>query len=221
MKTSIKYVITDEKIKFSDLEKYLCLVPYERQERIKNFLFDKDKISSLTAGLLIRSESCNFLGIPNGDIQFSFNKYGKPYLSDYPEYYFSVSHSGHITAFACSSSPIGIDAEKVSAYDIGIAENFFAKGEFNYFMESRNKDMAFYDIWTKKEAYAKMLGTGLMIPLESFDVTSGKLNAKFISKCISGYMVNACFGNLNQDIHSLPFQKVDFKELLGIYKSSI
>ncbi|MBD5135679.1 MAG: 4'-phosphopantetheinyl transferase superfamily protein [Lachnospiraceae bacterium] len=214
METIVKYILIDEKIKYIDLRKYLYLVSAERQERIKKYLFDKDKITSLTAELLIRKEACRTLGISDNKISFSYNEFGKPYLSNYPEYYFSISHSEQCITFTHSNCPIGIDVEKVSEHDFDVAEKFFTNGELNYLQESENKDIAFYDIWTKKEAYTKMLGTGLMTPLSSFDVTDKELRKNFVSKYISGYMINVCSKNLKEKNFDLVFEEINLYELL-------
>lgn len=214
METIVKFILIDEKIKYIDLRKYLHLVSAERQERIKKYLFDKDKITSLAAELLIRKEATKTLGITDKDISFSYNEFGKPYLSNYPEYCFSISHSEQCIAFTGSNCPIGIDVEKASKHDLDIAEKFFTAGELKYIQENENKDIAFYDIWTKKEAYAKMLGTGLMTPLSSFDVTDKELRKNFISKYISGYMISVCSKNLKEKNFNLVFEEMNLYELL-------
>lgn len=219
MKTTLKYILIDEKIKFNDLQKYLCFISDERQARIKKFLFDKDKINSLITELLIRKEACKYLGINNKDICFSFNEYGKPYLSNYPEYCFSVSHSEQCIVFADSDCPIGTDTENVLKNDFDIAERFFTDGELKHILTSANKDIAFYDIWTKKEAYTKMAGTGLMTPLLSFDVTSEELREYFISKYISGYMINVCSKTFKNKNCNITFHKMNLHELLAFFQS--
>lgn len=219
MNISIQYVILEEKLRFEDISRYTRFVSPKRQEQIRKFMFDKDKITSLVAGLLIREESCRILGISQEDIEISYNSYGKPYLKNYPEYEFSVSHSKRCIAFASDNAPIGIDTEKLSDSDLNIAKHCFASGELSYIMESEDKSAAFYDIWTKKEAYIKMLGTGLSTSLKSFDVTGDALKKTFRSQHISDYIINVCSNSLKSTTNSVTFRELILSDLLKAYKN--
>ena len=85
MNISVQYMLLKENLRFEDISQYICFVSPERQERVRRFMFDKDKITSLIAELLIRKESCQSLGISQQDIAFSYNSFGKPYLQNYPQ----------------------------------------------------------------------------------------------------------------------------------------
>lgn len=186
----IKILDIDISCGFLCYEKYLPLVSEERQKKIARFRFDKDKILSLFSGLLIQSEISKKFAISEKEIQFSYNEHGKPFLKNFPDFHFSVSHSGSCVAFISDSSPIGIDIEKISQARIEIARRFFAPNEYKYILKSENQNNTFYEIWTKKEAYIKMLGTGLTTPLSSFDVTERKLCEEFYTTQVSGYAVS-------------------------------
>lgn len=187
---NIKIIFVDTSCEFSQYEKYLPLVPKERQKKISRFRFDKDKILSLFSGLLICTEAYKQSGIKSNEIQFEYNEHGKPSIKNMPEFYFSVSHSGNCVAFVSDNSPIGIDTEEISDARIEIAKRFFSQNEYKYILESKNQNISFYEIWTKKEAYVKLLGTGLSTPLSSFDVTEEKLNNGFYTEQLSGYMLS-------------------------------
>lgn len=194
---NVKLVFVDTSCEFSRYEKYLSFLPDERLEKISRFRFDKDKILSLFSGLLICTEASKQAGIKSNEIQFEYNEHEKPSIKNFPEFHFSVSHSGNCVAFVSDTSPIGIDAEIISDARIEIAKRFFSENEYKYILESESQNNTFYEIWTKKEAYVKFLGTGLSTPLSSFDVTNKNLSSKFYTKQISEYMLSIFSENQN------------------------
>ncbi len=103
---------------------------------------------------------------------------GKPYFADTPYIDFSISHSENLVACSiCISKEqnpiIGIDCETIYKKDpMPITERFFTKNEIEIISSSDNIKKAFTILWTKKEAYLKLLGEGLSIPLSSFDIES-------------------------------------------------
>ncbi|MCI5656926.1 MAG: 4'-phosphopantetheinyl transferase superfamily protein [Candidatus Pseudoruminococcus sp.] len=187
---NVKLVFVDTSCEFSRYEKYLSFLPNERLEKISRFRFDKDKILSLFSGLLICTEASKQTGIKSNEIQFEYNEHGKPSIKNFPEFHFSVSHSGNCVAFVSDTSPIGIDTEIISDARIEIAKRFFSENEYKYILESKNQNNTFYEIWTKKEAYVKLIGTGLSTPLSSFDVNDEKFSKHFYTKQISEYMLS-------------------------------
>jgi 4'-phosphopantetheinyl transferase len=54
-----------------------------------------------------------------------------------------------------------------------IAQRFFAKGENEVFqtIPAAHRDEAFFNCWTRKEAFIKAIGEGLSHPLDSFEVS--------------------------------------------------
>lgn len=97
---------------------------------------------------------------------------GKPYFAG-SDVHFSVSHSGSIIAIAFSGSRVGIDIQKVTSNNIrGIAERFFPECDLEYF--SAHGDDSFFEIWTRKEAYIKMLGGSVFTGIRRYPVTDGE-----------------------------------------------
>lgn len=190
MNTKITLINTTHS--FTQYEKHLPSVSSERQNRIKRFHFDKDKIISLFAELLMRSEISRQLDIPTEKIELGYSEHGKPFLMNYPNYYFSVSHSGNCIAFVSDKNPIGIDVEQIGDGNLDIAKRFFTENEFEFIRNSKEPKLAFYQIWTAKEAYVKMLGLGLSKSFNSFDVLSDKLKSCFSHQQISEYMLTVC-----------------------------
>jgi 4'-phosphopantetheinyl transferase len=103
------------------------------------------------------------------------NRYGKPYLEDYTDKYFNISHSGDWIICGVSDYELGVDVEEKKEFRdiLEIAKRFFSIDESNYLLEINNNDeqlTAFYDIWTKKESFIKAVGQGISLNLGSFSV---------------------------------------------------
>ena len=179
----IEYVLTDG-VAYADVCRYAALLPIERQEKIDRLRFDRDKLLSLIAGLLIQKTI--------GDVPLTINEHGKPYAVGSGQY-FSVSHSGDCVVIAVDDKEIGADVEKLPDKEyLKIAERFYAPGERQYVWDAEDRDRAFARIWTRKEAYLKQLGTGIASDLRAFDTTSKELSRRLISYDIEGYAISVC-----------------------------
>ena len=175
---------------FSNL---LILVSPDKQKRISKFRFDIDRKLSLYSELLVRHKIREDLGIPNSEIVFSKNEHGKPYLQGYNDYHFNISHTKNAIAAAFSKKDIGVDVERIQPCDMKIAERFFSPEETAYIRNQPDNDKAFYEIWTKKEAYIKYLVTGLSTSLQSFSVLQSEIDTTIYTFNKGEYIVSVCY----------------------------
>lgn len=84
---------------------------------------------------------------------------GKPYFPDAPEVACSVSHTEGYWACAISDGPVGLDVEKMRPCPARqIARRFFHPQEALFAAQSQK---AFFQVWTAKESYVKLLGRGI------------------------------------------------------------
>lgn len=120
----------------------------------------------------------NYLQIPAAELRFTYGVNGKPTLSpnDSPDLHFNVSHSESFMLAAFSStSEIGVDVEmnRKIPDEAQIVKRFFEASEREeYFSLPPNmRTQAFFNAWTRKEAFVKARGDGLQIPLDSFSVS--------------------------------------------------
>lgn len=96
---------------------------------------------------------------------------GKPYFENAP-LSLSLSHSGNVSVAAvCDDKEcdIGIDIEIISPRKnlLELAKRFFSPEEMSEFTDNNSSERSFFNIWTKKEAYAKMTGEGLSSVINS------------------------------------------------------
>ena len=163
-------------------DNFMMLVSEKKREKINRFRLIEDAKRSLYGEILVRYLACNQFGINNDDIKMQFNEYGKPYIEDYLDFHFNLSHSGQWIVCAISKESIGIDIEQIKPIDIAIAERFFDPLEYKAIMDTSNdmRLVAFYKFWTLKESYIKLISKGLSMPLNSFA----------IEKIVDSYMIN-------------------------------
>lgn len=166
-------------VKFTDLlttHQYYSLLsnlPVERQQQLQKFHFQEDAQRSLIGDIIVQTLISEHLSLPKQNIILEKKNFGKPFLRNYPNFYFNVSHSGEYVTCAVSNHSIGIDIEIIKPIDLTLASRFFTNNENEYINTGQSnleQQHRFYSIWTRKEAYIKLYGRGLSIPLNSFDV---------------------------------------------------
>ncbi len=150
----------------------------------------------LLGELIVRTFACERLKVPASDLILAKGPLGKPYLKNYPDFYFNISHSKGGVAVVFSDSPVGIDIELLREPDLKVADRYFCENERNY-INSRpdNQSARFFEIWTKKEAYVKQSGEGISAIFFALDVTDKSLSRKLFSFQESGFFISLCANN--------------------------
>lgn len=147
--------------------------------RAERFYFKRDRNHFIVAHGLLRVILSRYLNSDPGDLRFCYSPYGKPMLAkefDGDRLRFNLSHSHSLVLYAVTRArEIGIDIERIRpdlAYE-QIAERFFSPREVAALqtVPTSRQLKAFFDCWTRKEAYIKARGEGLSLPLDRFDVS--------------------------------------------------
>jgi 4'-phosphopantetheinyl transferase len=98
--------------------------------------------------------------LPSQSLSFLYNEHGAPYLEDGP--YFSISHCKQGIAVVVSDQPVGIDIEGMRKVDDGLVRKTMNTQEQAQIAAAANPEQEFIRLWTRKEAYVKMQGTGII-----------------------------------------------------------
>ena len=139
----------------------LNYVSKERADKIKRLKNKNSKKESAGAELLLLSMFAALFPHEPFPPKICQKRYQKPYFEDYKNLYFNLSHSNMCAACVISDKPVGIDIQYMKDFDEKLSQRFFTLDEQNFYKNAHNKKAAFYEIWTKKEALLKCLGTGL------------------------------------------------------------
>lgn len=93
---------------------------------------------------------------------------GAPKLKKQKNIFCSLSHSKEYVSCAISDQAIGIDIQEMrEGKRERISKRFFHKKEQELCNQNTSIEL-FYKIWTSKESYVKMLGSGLAGNMDSF-----------------------------------------------------
>lgn len=97
-------------------------------------------------------------------IEYVYDIHGKPDFAD-ATWHFNLSHSGEYVCLVIDESPVGVDIQQMRPLkNYHLAECYFSERELSKLEACANeveKLECFYDIWVKKESYAKLTGEGI------------------------------------------------------------
>jgi 4'-phosphopantetheinyl transferase len=157
-------------------------LPTSSQQKINKYRSLPDLQRSLLGEIILRGKLSEKTGIPVNKISIEKLEKGKPYMTGNPDHNFNISHSGNWVVVAFANTDVGIDIEKIRPINYRIAKRFYSKTEFAELdnKEGQEKLEFFFDLWTLKESYLKLLGKGLTKSLSSFTIK--KSGSGFILK---------------------------------------
>jgi 4'-phosphopantetheinyl transferase len=129
----------------------------------------------------LRQQLAALLSIAPEDIEFAAGPHGKPAIAGEPAgagLEFNLSHSGSLGLVGWSwRGAIGVDIEfwRSTSDEAALVRRFFSASEIAAYeqLAPALRTQAFFNCWTRKEAYVKAVGRGLGLPLHSFDVSMG------------------------------------------------
>lgn len=121
-----------------------------------------------------------YLGINlRNQLSFEFSSNEKPKLSNHLNtnyIQFNLSRSNNLAVVAFTRHhQIGVDIEcklPINGMDY-VAKKILKNREYKNFvrLEEKKKQAIFYEIWVRKEAFAKAVGKGLCYPLEDIEIS--------------------------------------------------
>ncbi|MDQ2855223.1 MAG: 4'-phosphopantetheinyl transferase superfamily protein [Acidobacteriota bacterium] len=154
------------------------LLSPDEQSRADRFHFERDRRHFTTARAYLRTLLGTYLGMTPQEIRFSYTEFGKPALALElnQQLKFNLAHSGGLALYGFTRiGEIGIDLEYIRPEFTGreIADRFFSRMEVASLnqLPKTERHQAFFNCWTRKEAFIKAKGLGLSLGLDQFDVT--------------------------------------------------
>jgi len=190
-------------------ERGLSLLSEQRLAKVKRLRSAYNKRASIIAYLLLRLILFEAYGI-NEAVMFEFEKNGKPYLKDYHDIFFNLSHSQNSVACIVSDVQVGVDIQKTRQVKNNLAKRVLTEDEYSIFESSIEPNDYFCKVWTIKEAFLKKTGEGITKELN-------EIAADAIPKIVTikgiDYYCSIC-GNDEKDVNARYVRRDDFEQLL-------
>ncbi len=158
------------------------LLDKAEQERVHRFIFERHRLAYLVMHGALRILLGHYLGLPPRQVCFAYNPNGKPSLdfgrlsiSAVPDFQFNISESSGVGLMAfglCGELGVDVEAWRPQVDFERLAQRFFAPPESQALLSlpEEQRQAAFFDGWTRKEAYMKARGLGFALPLDDFVV---------------------------------------------------
>ncbi len=147
----------------------------DERERAASFRFAVHRERYIRGRGMMRLLLARRLNRDPADLTFITGSHGKPYLKD-SDLGFNLSHSEDRALFAVGDTPrIGVDIERVDRQvdHAGLARRCFRPSEIEW-MESfapAERPLAFFRIWTAKEARMKVDGQGFSLAPQKIELS--------------------------------------------------
>ncbi len=164
----------------ADVQSLEQILSAEEQARARRFHFEQDRKHFVVAHGLLRHVLSYYLDLEPSQLRFCHSPHGKPCLvkmSHQEALSFNASDSGGLALYAVTRGrKVGIDVEQIRT-DCPweqIADLIFSSREkamLRGLQTDQAKRRAFFECWTRKEAYIKARGEGLSLPLDQFEVS--------------------------------------------------
>ena len=163
----------------AEFQRAWSILAAEERTAAERFRRERDRAAFVRMRGALRERLGELVGGAAGELVFSRGPQGKPELARpwaNRGWQFNVSHSGGLGLMAFAPErAVGVDIEqhRASLDCLDLARRFFSPQEQAELgaLPPAAQPQAFFDCWTRKEAFLKALGHGLSLPLDSFAVS--------------------------------------------------
>lgn len=143
------------------------MVSEYRRSKVNRLSRIEDKRTSLAAGMLLAYALDKRFGVKERDVSYTCDKGGKPHISGNEDVHFSISHTSGFAAVIVGDEPCGIDIECVRRFPASVVNRLFSPSDIEMCnsddLSDRERDLYAVSVWTRREAYVKLTGTGILM----------------------------------------------------------
>jgi 4'-phosphopantetheinyl transferase len=152
------------------------ILSHDELAKADRFRFERDRLRCAARRAALRKILAGYLETSPETLTFRYGPQGKPELSGpfaQSGYRFNLSFSGKLALCAVARCPLGLDLERERMVENAalVAKHYFTVGEIAVQNAAEDANRVFLRHWTRKEALIKATGSGLAVPLNTFDVS--------------------------------------------------
>lgn len=140
----------------------------QRLQRIDSLKILSDKINSAVVYLLLRYALKKEYGITDAP-ELTYGNHEKPYLKDYPDIFFNFSHCRNACTCIVSNQETAADIADIRKISPRTASYFCSPEELQQAALADNRDVFLNHLWSMKECFSKLDGSGLYMNYKSID----------------------------------------------------
>jgi 4'-phosphopantetheinyl transferase len=161
----------------STLQKFASILSPPESERAARFRFECHRSRYVAGRGWLRTVLSRYLATNPAQITFTYGPHGKPALcGSFTPLQFNLAHSENLALLAVNlHHPIGVDVELIKplADAEQLVARFFSPRENAAFQQlpPEQKPNAFFNLWTRKEAWLKATGEGIAHSLKLVEVS--------------------------------------------------
>lgn len=217
----IYWLSIPQRLKLEDLSSCLKLLDIEEKTTYELYKVDFKKKEFLVGRLLLKHVISKHTSLDLSDVEFQKNQYGKLHLKKEGEEVinnldFNLTHSDGIVACAIADQAVGIDVEYMKEINPDIIKQVLSRDEM-FFLQANSNEIRkklFYQIWTRKEAYLKAIGTGFIIEPNMIDIPINTGWEYFTTIIRDNYLLSVVIAE-NHKLYSTPeVQELNIYDLL-------
>lgn len=162
----------------SDLPPSEALLSEDERVRARRLRRDLDRTRFIAARATVRRVLGSYLGLPPTELRFAYGPMGQPRLLDPGadvELRFNLAHSRDLLLLGVARGrAVGVDLEPVRSlsHRPAIERRVFSAGERRTLsrLPGEQRTKAFFNGWTRKEAFAKATGDGMWATMGRVEV---------------------------------------------------
>ena len=183
------------------LDSYRAWMSPGEARQAQRFLREEDRRRYLLTRGLARGVLAGYTGETPSALAFATQEFGKPMLLAAPASaappHFNLSHTrGLVVLAVCREAEVGVDVELIDRRldPLRLAARHFSPSERETLATTPDaqRHERFFELWTLKEAYAKALGRGLNLDLQSFSVELDAAQPRIVEHTAGGNRPSSC-----------------------------